>query len=121
MSPVRDILAPMGASCALLAAAQLTVFAASSLREAFLELGRRFEQEHAGASVSFNFAGSQDLRTQIEHGARADVLAAADPATARALAAKGLADEARVFARNEPVIAVPAGNPAGIHAFTDLP
>jgi molybdate transport system substrate-binding protein len=111
----------MGASCALLAAVQLTVFAASSLREAFQELGRTFEQEHAGASVSFNFAGSQDLRIQIEHGARADVLAAADPATARALAAQGLAEDARVFARNEPVIAVPAGNPAGIHAFTDLP
>jgi molybdate transport system substrate-binding protein len=121
MSPVRDILAPMGASCALLAAVQLTVFAASSLREAFQELGRTFEQEHAGASVSFNFAGSQDLRIQIEHGARADVLAAADPATARALAAQGLAEDAQVFARNEPVIAVPAGNPAGIHAFTDLP
>jgi molybdate transport system substrate-binding protein len=110
----------MGACCALLAAAPLTVFAASSLRDAFQDLGRRFEQEHAGASVSFNFAGSQELRTQVEHGARPDVLASADPRTLRALADAALADEPRVFARNEPVIVVPAGNPAAIHSLADL-
>jgi molybdate transport system substrate-binding protein len=111
----------MGACCTLLAAAQLTVFAASSLRDAFQDLGRSFEQQHLGTSVSFNFAGSQELRTQVEHGARADVLASADPRTLRALAGAGLALEPQVFARNEPVIVVPAGNPAGIHSLADLP
>jgi molybdate transport system substrate-binding protein len=111
----------MGACCALLAAAQLTVFAASSLRDAFQDLGRSFEQQHPGTSVSFNFAGSQELRTQVEHGARADVLASADPRTLRALADAGLALQPQVFARNEPVIVVPAGNPAGIHSLADLP
>jgi molybdate transport system substrate-binding protein len=111
----------MGACCALLAAAQLTVFAASSLRDAFQDLGRSFEQQHPGTSVSFNFAGSQELRTQVEHGARADVLASAAPRTLRALADAGLALQPQVFARNEPVIVVPAGNPAGIHSLADLP
>jgi molybdate transport system substrate-binding protein len=111
----------MGACCALLAAAQLTVFAASSLRDAFQELGQTFEQQHPETSLSFNFAGSQELRTQVEHGARADVLASADPRTLRALADAGLALEPQVFARNEPVIVVPAGNPAGIHSLADLP
>jgi len=111
----------MGACCALLAVAQLTVFAASSLRDAFQDLGRSFEQQHPGTSISFNFAGSQELRTQVEHGARADVFASADPRTLRALAGAGLALEAQVFARNEPVIVVPAGNPAGIHSLADLP
>jgi molybdate transport system substrate-binding protein len=111
----------MGACCALLAAAQLTVFAASSLRDAFQDLGRSFEQQHPGTSVSFNFAGSQELRTQVEHGARADVLASADPRTLRALVDAGLALQPQVFARNEPVIVVPAGNPAGIHSLADLP
>jgi molybdate transport system substrate-binding protein len=111
----------MGACCALLAAAQLTVFAASSLRDAFQDLGRIFEQEHPGTSVSFNFAGSQELRTQVEHGARADVLASADPRTLRALAGAGLSLEPQVFARNEPVIVVPVGNPARIDALADLP
>jgi len=111
----------MEACCALLAAAQLTVFAASSLRDAFQDLGRSFEQQHPGTSLSFNFAGSQELRTQVEHGARADVLASADPRTLRALADAGLALQPQVFARNEPVIVVPAGNPAGIHSLADLP
>jgi molybdate transport system substrate-binding protein len=111
----------MGPCCALLAAAQLTVFAASSLRDAFQDLGRIFEQQHPGTSVSFNFAGSQELRTQVEHGARADVLASADPRTLRALAGAGLSLEPQVFARNEPVIVVPVGNPAGIDALADLP
>src|SRR5438046_3631739 len=107
----------MGACCALLAAAQLIVFAASSLRDAFQDLGRVFEQQHPGSSLSFNFAGSQELRTQVEHGARADVLASADPRTLRTLVDAGLALEPQVFARNEPVIVVPAGNPAGIHSL----
>ena len=111
----------MGVCCVLLAAAQLTVFAASSLRDAFQDLGRNLEQQHPGTSVSFNFAGSQELRTQVEHGARADVFASADPRTLRALAGAGLALEPQVFARNEPVIVVPAGNPAGIHSLADLP
>ena len=111
----------MGPCCALLAAAQLTVFAASSLRDAFQDLGRIFEHQHPGTSVSFNFAGSQELRTQVEHGARADVLASADPRTLRALAGAGLSLEPQVFARNEPVIVVPVGNPAGIDALADLP
>ena len=111
----------MGACCALLAVAQLTVFAASSLRDAFQDLGRNLEQQHPGTSVSFNFAGSQELRTQVEHGARADVLASADPRTLRALAGAGLSLEPQVFARNEPVIVVPVGNPAGIDALADLP
>jgi len=111
----------MGVCCALLAAAQLTVFAASSLRDAFQDLGQSFEQQHPGTSVSFNFAGSQELRTQVEHGARADVLASADPRTLRALADAGLALQPQVFARNEPVIVVPAGNPSGIHSLADLP
>jgi molybdate transport system substrate-binding protein len=111
----------MGVCCVLLAAAQLTVFAASSLRDAFQDLGRSFEEQHPGTSVSFNFAGSQELRTQVEHGARADVLASADPRTLHALADAGLALQPQVFARNEPVIVVPAGNPAGIHSLADLP
>src|SRR6267143_1023788 len=93
----------MGACCAL-----LTVFAASSLRDAFQDLGRNLEQQHPGTSVAFNFAGSQELRTQVEHGARADVFASADPRTLRARAGAGLALEPQVFARNEPVIVVPA-------------
>jgi molybdate transport system substrate-binding protein len=55
------------------AARTLNVFAAASLTEAFTEIGKNFEAANPGITVSFNFAGSPALRTQIEEGAPADV------------------------------------------------
>jgi molybdate transport system substrate-binding protein len=100
---------------------ELAVFAAASLREAFAELGRRFEREHPGTRVAFALAGSQELRTQIENGAPADVFASADLRHMQALVAAGLASAPRTFARNEPVLVVPRENPAGLRALADLP
>ena len=98
----------------------LTVFAASSLQEPFARLARLFEAG-SGARVQLACAGSQELRAQIEHGARADVFASADRRHLDALRALGLAREPRSFARNQPVIAVPKGNPAAIRSLADLP
>ena len=103
------------------AARELVVFAAASLREAFAELGRSFEQSHPGTKVAFHLAGSQELRTQIENGAPGDVFASADQKQMQALLDGRLAAAPKVFARNEPVLVVPAGNPAGIHGLEDLP
>jgi molybdate transport system substrate-binding protein len=100
---------------------ELVVFAAASLREAFESLAASFEKARPGARVRLNLAGSQELRTQIEQGARADVFASADGKQMDLLVRAGLVDRAEVFARNEPVLVVPRGNPAGIRALTDLP
>jgi molybdate transport system substrate-binding protein len=99
---------------------ELAVYAAASLKEAFADLASVFEKEHAGVKVQLNLAGSQELRTQIEQGARADVFAAADLKHMGALEKQGLVAGPAVFARNEPVIVVPRGNPAAIHALEDL-
>lgn len=99
----------------------LTVFAASSLREAFEDLGRSFEEAHPGTDVSVAFAGSQILRLQIEQGAPADVYASADRAHMSALVQAGLVEDHRVFAHNELVVIVPRDDPAGIERFDDLP
>jgi molybdate transport system substrate-binding protein len=99
---------------------ELTVFAAASLREAFEGLASTFERAHPATKVRLNLAGSQELRTQIEQGARADVFASADLKHTAALEKAGLAAKPAIFAGNEPVIVVPRGNPAGIHALTDL-
>src|SRR5829696_176975 len=53
----------------------LTVFAASSLTDAFGELKDNFEEENSGTEVALNFAGSSTLLTQLEQGAPADVFA----------------------------------------------
>jgi molybdate transport system substrate-binding protein len=89
----------------------LTVFAAASLTEAFTELA---------PDVTFNFAGSDELATQIREGAPADVYAAAGPRYPDELHAAGLVDEPRVFATNRLVLIVPADNPAGIASVDDL-
>jgi molybdate transport system substrate-binding protein len=100
---------------------QLVVFAAASLREVFEGLAGSFEQTRPGTRVRLNLAGSQELRTQIEQGARADVFASADLKHMGTLEQQGLVERAAVFARNEPVLVVPGGNPAGIRGLTDLP
>ncbi|MGD2045636.1 MAG: molybdate ABC transporter substrate-binding protein [Gemmatimonadota bacterium] len=101
--------------------ATLSVYAASSLTEAFTELAETFMGTHPGVRVEMTFSGSQVLRVQIEEGAPADVFASADAEHVEALIGEGLMDEARVFAYNELVIVVPPDNPADIESFEDLP
>jgi molybdate transport system substrate-binding protein len=100
---------------------ELTVFAAASLREAFEDLAKTFESKSPGVKVRLNLAGSQELRTQIENGARADVFASADQKHMAALVKANLVTAPRVFARNTPVVIVPRGNPAKVGSFEQLP
>jgi molybdate transport system substrate-binding protein len=98
----------------------LVVFAAASLRNAFEALGAEFRRAHPGVELTFNFAGSQELRTQIEHGAPADVFASADTQHMDTLAAQGLARPAVRFAQNRLVVIVPEGA-TGVQRLQDLP
>lgn len=99
----------------------LTVYAASSLTDVFQELGKAYMQAHPETRVEFNFAGSQELRTQLEQGARADIVATADTATMDALQqAKLIQNAPRVFARNQLIVIIPSNNPAGLERAEDL-
>jgi molybdate transport system substrate-binding protein len=100
---------------------EVVIFAAASLRESFAALAPAFEQAHPGVKLTFNLAGSQELRTQIEQGARADVFASADSKNMDVLAKQGLVAAPVVFARNQPVLVLPRDNPARIVSFADLP
>ncbi|MGC1210290.1 MAG: molybdate ABC transporter substrate-binding protein [Micromonospora sp.] len=100
---------------------RVTVFAAASLTETFTRLGKDFEAAHPGTTVTFNFAGSSALATQITQGAPADVFAAASPATMKTVTDAGdPADTPVTLARNQLVIAVPKGNPARVTGLADL-
>jgi molybdate transport system substrate-binding protein len=89
------------------ATGELTVFAAASLTEAFREIAAAFERDNPGVSVTFNFAGSQRLRTQLEQGAQADVFASADWEQMNAVVESGLVSGEPVnFASNELVVLV---------------
>src|SRR5690349_9897436 len=59
-------------------AADLMVSAASSLTNAFQEIGKAYEKERPGTRVLFNFGASGQLLQQIARGAPADVFASAD-------------------------------------------
>lgn len=99
----------------------LTVFAAASLKGTFTQLGKDFAAAHPGVTVTFNFAGSSDLVTQIQQGAPADVFASADTKNmAKATADNLVAGTPTNFATNTLEIATPPGNPAKIATLQDL-
>ncbi|HVR21541.1 MAG TPA: molybdate ABC transporter substrate-binding protein [Polyangiaceae bacterium] len=100
---------------------KLVVFAAASLREAFTSIGDAFKKTHPGVELSFNFAGSQELRTQIDHGAPADVFASADLRHMDELRTQKRVASPVVFARNEPVVVVSKEQAPTLQAFADLP
>jgi molybdate transport system substrate-binding protein len=99
----------------------VTVFAAASLTGTFTQIGKDFEAIHPGVMVTFNFAGSSALATQINQGAPADVFASAAPANMKTVTDAGNAvGTPTTFVRNQLVIAVPKGNPKGITGLADL-
>jgi molybdate transport system substrate-binding protein len=99
----------------------VTVFAAASLTESFTTIGTDFEAANPGAKVTFSFAGSSALATQINQGAPADVFASAAPANMKTVTDAGNGDGTPVtFVKNQLVIAVAKGNPRGIKGLSDL-
>ncbi|HLO15548.1 MAG TPA: molybdate ABC transporter substrate-binding protein [Anaerolineales bacterium] len=100
----------------------LTVYAAASLTDAFTEIGKAFEAEQAGVTVAFNFGGSQNLRTQIEQGAPADVFASANTKEMDTLVKGNFVGTGtpKVFLTNQLVVILPKDNPARIASLQDL-
>ena len=96
----------------------VTVFAASSLTDAFRELGDAFETAHPRMAARFSFAGSATLRTQALEGAPADVFASASPDEVEALADAGLVLEQRALAGNRLALAAAEGAP--VASLADL-
>ena len=103
-------------------AADLTVSAASSLTNAFRDLGPTFEALNPGTTVVFNFGASDALLAQIAKGAPADVFASADPqAMDRAEAQQLLAPGSRRnFVGNALVMITPADSALGLKTPADL-
>ena len=98
----------------------LTVFAASSLTDAFTKLGTTFQQQHPGWKLRFEFLGSDQLAAQIEQGDPADVFAAASTKYPEQLQSESLLGKTTDFATNTLVLAVPPDNPAGVSSVNDL-
>lgn len=102
------------------ASGSLKVFAAASLTEAFTDEQATLKSSDPDLSVTFSFAGSGALVTQVQQGAPADVIATADTASMTRLTDAGLVEAPLTFARNELEILVAPGNPESIRALADL-
>ena len=99
----------------------MTVFAAASLTNAFDQIGKDISVQNPNVTITFNYAGSQALVTQLSQGAQADVFASAnDTQMAKARDAGVISGDPRTFVRNRLVIVVPQDNPAGINSPADL-
>jgi molybdate transport system substrate-binding protein len=107
-----------GGSSGTAAPSELRVFAAASLTAAFTKIGQDFTAANGGTKVSFNFAGSQALATQIQQGAPADVFASADIPNMDKV--KDLVGTPQNFASNLLQIVVEKGNPKGVKGLEGL-
>ncbi len=99
----------------------LTVFAAASLTDAFEEVAAALRAAHPDLDIAYNFAGSQQLVTQLNDGARADLFASANLSQmSDAQDAGVIAGKPVVFIVNRLAIIVPDDDPAGIGEPRDL-
>ena len=113
-SPATDSTASSEATQPAAETTVLNVYAAASLTETFGELEKTFEAANPGVDVRFNFAGSQDLVTQLGEGADVDVLATANESTMKKAADASQVDAQTIFVTNTLTLITTPGNPAGI-------
>ena len=108
--------------CSMAQAGEVTVSAASSLTNAFQEVARAYEAEHAGATVLLNFGASGALLQQMTKGAPVDVFASADQQTMDIAAERQLIETGsrQDFARNTLVVITPHDSDIKLKQLTDL-
>ena len=113
--------AATGASAAAKPSGTVVVFAATSLTDAFNQIGTQFEKANPGVSVKFNYNGSSSLATQITQGAPADVFASASPTNMDTVTSQSMTSTPpKIFTRNTGEIMVEAGNPDHVNSLADL-
>ena len=113
---------------------ELTVFAAASMTETLNQIAEDYKSVDPNVTLTFNFASSGDLLTQIKEGADCDVFISAAPKQMNALdgSLKGDTDKnpdgldellggTRIdLLENKVTLAVPEGNPKSVQSFDDL-
>jgi len=110
------------ATSSLALAQDLLVSAAASLTNAFTDIGKQFDARNPGAKVTFNFASSDVLVSQIAKGAPADVFASADEVAMNRGEKEGMiaTGTRKDFASNALVVIVPASSKIPPKALSEL-
>ena len=97
-------------------------YTAASLTGVTPKLKEGFEAMYPCNKVTFNLAGTQAIKTQIQNGAYADVFISASPKYTTELTNGGFFEDGTVetLTTNYVIVILPADNPAGIKSLTDL-
>jgi molybdate transport system substrate-binding protein len=103
-------------------AREITVSAAISLKNAFEDIGRIFQDRNPGVRLLFNFGASGDLARQIEVGAPVDVFASAaqkdmDDLDQKNMIIKGTRKD---FTGNSLVLIIPTKSAIPLTSFNDF-
>jgi len=101
---------------------EVNLAAAASLKECLNEIIRHYQQENPGIKIIPNYEASGKLKTQIEHGAPADLFISADRDKMNLLEKKGLLQPGTRcdLLGNKVVLIVPAESGLQLRSFADL-
>ncbi|MCL1992861.1 MAG: molybdate ABC transporter substrate-binding protein [Spirochaetes bacterium] len=100
---------------------ELLVGAAMSLRDVAEELGAAYTAQNPDVTITFTFASSGALQSQIEAGAPIDIFMSAAVGQMRNLEGQGLIHgSGRNVVTNTVALIVPVGSPTGITGFADV-
>jgi molybdenum ABC transporter molybdate-binding protein len=97
----------------------LVVYCAAGLRAPVDAVAREYEAAY-GVPVQVQYLGSQALLSNIEVTQRGDLYVPADDSYIQIARKKNLIAETIPLAQMTPVLAVPRGNPKGLHSLEDL-
>ncbi len=101
---------------------ELTISAAASLTDVMKEIAEVYKEKASHVTLTYTFASSGTLQTQIEQGAPADVFISAGKKQMTALNDKGLLLDGteKDLLENKIVLIVPKGSAVGITSFEDV-
>lgn len=97
----------------------LLVYSGAGLSKPMTEIGQVFEKQ-TGVKITYNFAGSAQLLSQMELSQEGDAFIPGDVVDMEKAQKKGFVSEYQKVVYHIPVIGVPKGNPAQITALSDL-
>lgn len=101
-------------------AADITVSAAASLKDAFEQIAQNYQKQYPQDKIKLNTAASGVLLQQLKQGAPVDVLATADMATMQKATQDNLVQAAKPFAQNRLVLITPQNSAKSLTKLSDL-
>ena len=101
---------------------EILVAAAASLQNSMEEIGKIYQKENPGITVTYTFGSSGTLQEQIEQGAPVDVFMSAALKQMEALEKEGLILDGtkKELLENKVVLIVPKDSKLGITSFKDI-